>query len=68
MLLSNNLVIVIIVLLLILKILMNVAVMFVAMGLVSTCWAPSLVSALLAILSTLMSDNVLVRINATPFC
>ena len=47
---------------------MNVAVMSVAMGLVLTCRAPSLVPALLAIPSTLMSDNVLVRINATPFC
>ena len=50
------------------KILMNVAVMSVAMGLVSIYRAPSLVPALLAIPSTLMSDNVLVRINATPFC
>ena len=46
------------------KISMNVAVMSAAMGLVLTCQAPSLVPALLAIPSTLMSDNVLVRINA----
>ena len=43
---------------------MNVAVMFVVMGLVSICGAPLLVSALLATPSTLMSNNVLVRIKA----